>query len=150
LKRFASGNLAIEKGRFSDAPFTPATLRWMHLRPLFLAALSFYILGSFPVRAQVEPTPGNGLVVGTYCCSTSAASNSLIVSGSVGIGTSSPATTLDVYGTINTRGNNAVWQDATNANLAVGKTALSTTVSQTGGWVKRARQRRRGTGSAER
>ena len=54
-------------------------------------------------------------------------------SGHVGIGTTSPAAMLDVYGTIDTSGVNGLWQDATNFNLAVGATALPSTISQSGG-----------------
>lgn len=36
-------------------------------------------------------------------------------------------------GSLQINGNNAIWQDATNYNLAVGKTAFPTTVSQSGG-----------------
>jgi hypothetical protein len=63
----------------------------------------------------------------------SAANISIDTFGNVGIGTTSPASKLDVYGTIDTNGVNGLWQDATNYNLAVGASALPTTVSQTGG-----------------
>jgi len=81
-----------KRASFTDNLFTLAAPRTMHFRPLFLAALTFSFLISFPARAQVEPTPGNGLVIGTYCCSTSAPSNSIIVSGTVAIGTSTETT----------------------------------------------------------
>jgi len=54
-------------------------------------------------------------------------------SGNVGIGTTTPAAALDVNGAIDVKGNNGLWQDPTNSNVAVGPTAAPTTISQAGG-----------------
>jgi hypothetical protein len=56
------------------------------------------------------------------------------ISGSnVGIGTATPAATLDVNGSIDLSGVNAIWQDTTNANFAVGYSLLPSTVTPISG-----------------
>jgi hypothetical protein len=72
----------------------------------FIPATSSYFarLDAYPgpqATAMAANQSPNGLAVGTYASTTAPAINNLIVSGNVGIGTSNPAFTLDVNGSIN-------------------------------------------------
>jgi hypothetical protein len=108
----------------------------MRFRFLYVAVLTVCALWDVPARAQgVEPTTSGGLTVGSYCCSTNAPTNGLIVSGSVGIGTALPASTLDVTGngihiaSSGSGGSNVLWNNS--GTLTWGATGLTVSGSVT-------------------
>ena len=78
--------------------------RYVYLVPYHAKVLTridtFLGIDAMPIAANLAP---NGLTVGTYSATVldSNTPNSLLVSGNVGIGTSSPQFTLDVNGTLN-------------------------------------------------